>query len=254
MRGVCPMQRIKIIAGPCAVEDEEQTLTIAETLKKLGVKYFRGGIFKPRSSPYRWSGVGMDGIPLLYKVKDMGFKMVVEAMNPAQMELLYPVVDIFQIGSRNQQDSELLKVFGRQDKPVLLKRGMATTIEELVMAADFIISEGNENVFLCERGIRTFEPYTRNTFDINCIPAVKELCDHPIIADPSHGTGKVNLVIPVGMAAIAAGADGVMIEVHNNPAKAKTDGDQSLNLAEFELAMEKFEAVASAVGRALDVL
>jgi len=175
--------------------------------------------------------------------------IIVEAMNAEQIKILYPVVDIFQIGSRNMQSSELLKEFGRQDKPVLLKRGMGSTIEELIMAADFIRNEGNKNVLLCERGIRTFETYTRNTFDINCIPAVKSLCKMPIIADPSHGTGRRELVIPIALASIAAGADGLIIEVHNHPEKAKTDGPQSLTIEMFKEGMKKIKKVAEAVGK-----
>lgn len=243
------MSRVLLIAGPCAIETEKQALEVAMVMKKNNVDYYRGGLFKPRSSPYRWQGLGKEGIPILAEVKRLGLKVVTEAMNPQQIDLLYPIVDMFQIGSRNMQCSELLKVFGKQDKPVLLKRGMAATIEELVMAADFIMSEGNENVILCERGIRSFDPYVRNTFDIACIPAVKRLSDLPIVADPSHGTGRSDLVLPVALAAIAAGADGVMIEVHNKPEVALTDGEQSLNLDEFEYAVEKMKALAISLGK-----
>jgi len=232
-----------IIAGPCSVESEK-FINIAKAIKNAGATHLRGGLFKPRSSPFRWSGLGMDAIEFVIEAKRItGLPFVSEAMNPHQIEQLYPYVDIFQIGSRNQQASELLKEFGRQDKPVLLKRGMATTIEEFVMAADFVMNEGNENVILCERGIRTFEPYTRNTFDINCIPAVKNLCNLPIIADPSHGTGRRELVIPVACAAMAAGADGVMIEVHNSPEEAMTDGAQSLTIEQFAEGMSKLKGL-----------
>ena len=230
-----------IIAGPCAIEGEN-FIEIAKVVKKYGATHLRGGIFKPRSSPFRWSGLHEIAIPIAREAKRItGLPFVVEAMNCKQIELLYDVADFFQVGARNQQDSELLREFGRQDKPVILKRGMATTIEELIMAADFIISEGNPNVFLCERGIRTFETYTRNTFDVSCIPAVHDLCKLPIIADPSHGTGRTELVIPVALAAIAAGADGLMVEVHDNPAKAMTDGGQSLTFGEFARLMEKIK-------------
>lgn len=243
------MDKLTLIAGPCAIESIEQTMEIALAVKQVGVDYFRGGIFKPRSSPHRWDGIREPGIEILKEVKQLGLKIVTEAMSYSQIELLYPIVDVFQIGSRNMQDSELLRVFGQQDKPVVLKRGMGTTIEELVMAADFIKVMGNEKIWLCERGIRTFEPYTRNTFDINCIPAVKELSDLPIIADPSHGTGRRGLVIPIALAAVAAGVDGLMIEVHNDPDNAKTDGEQSLTIKQFFDAVPKIKKVAAAVGR-----
>lgn len=241
--------KICIIAGPCAVEGEN-FIEIAKAIKEAGADILRGGVFKPRSSPYRWQGMGEEGIRILKEAKRVtGLPIISEAMNPSQIKLLYDVVDVFQVGSRNMQSSELLKEFGKQDKPILLKRGMATTIEELIMAAEFIMNEGNKNVYLCERGIRTFEPYTRNTFDINCIPAVKSLSKLPIIADPSHGTGRRELVIPIALASIAAGADGVMIEVHNNPEKAKTDGPQSLTIDMFKECMEKMKKVAEAVGK-----
>lgn len=228
-----------IIAGPCSIEDKS-FINLSKQLKKLGATHIRGGAFKPRSSPFRWHGIGEEAFDIIKEMKaetDMPF--VCEAMSAKQIEQLYPLVDIFQIGARNQTDSELLKEFGRQDKPVIMKRGMATTIEEFIMYTDFIMSEGNTKVILCERGIRTFEPYTRNTFDINCIPAVKELCKLPIIADASHGTGRRSLVIPVTMAALMAGADGVMVEVHQNPEQAMTDGQQSLDLKMFEQLMNK---------------
>ncbi len=236
-----------IIAGPCSIEGEN-FIEIAKAVKQLGATHLRGGIFKPRSSPFRWSGLHEAAIPLAREAKRAtGLPFVVEAMNVKQLELLYDVADYFQVGARNQQDSELLREFGRQDKPVILKRGMATTIEEFVMAADFIISEGNKEVILCERGIRTFEPYTRNTFDINCIPAVRDLCSLKIIADPSHGTGRAELVAPVALAALAAGADGLMIEVHDSPQKAMTDGAQSLTFAEFGQLMRKAGLIMEAL-------
>ena len=228
-----------IIAGPCSIEDKS-FINLSKKLKELGATHIRGGVFKPRSSPFRWHGIGEEAFSLIKEMKaEVNLPFVSEAMNPKQIEQLYPLVDIFQIGARNQTDSELLKEFGRQDKPVIMKRGMATTIEEFVMYADYIISEGNPNVILCERGIRTFENYTRNTFDINCIPAVKELCNLPIIADASHGTGKRSLVIPVTMGALAAGADGIMVEVHQNPEQAMTDGQQSLTINMFAELMKK---------------
>ena len=237
-----------IIAGPCAIEGDN-FIEIAKVVKKYGATHLRGGIFKPRSSPFRWNGLHEIAIPLAREAKRVtGLPFVVEAMNCKQIELLYDVADIFQIGARNSQDSELLREFGRQDKPVILKRGMATTIEELIMSADFIISEGNKNVMLCERGIRTFETYTRNTFDVSCIPAVHDLCTLPIIADPSHGTGRAELVIPVTLAAVAAGADGIMIEVHDTPAKAMTDGQQSLTFGEFSRLMDQVKRLEALNG------
>lgn len=228
-----------IIAGPCSIEDKS-FINLSKKLKDLGATHIRGGAFKPRSSPFRWHGIGEEAFILIKEMKtETNMPFVCEAMNWKQIEQLYPLVDIFQIGARNQTDSELLKEFGRQDKPVIMKRGMATTIEEFVMYADYIISEGNPNVILCERGIRTFENYTRNTFDINCIPAVKELCNLPIIADASHGTGRRSLVIPVTMGALAAGADGIMVEVHQNPEQAMTDGQQSIDVKMFEELMNK---------------
>jgi len=234
-----------LIAGPCAVEGEN-FIKIALSVFKSGATHLRGGLFKPRSSPFRWSGIGLEGVEFVKEAKRLtGLPFVSEAMNPRQIEQLYDLVDVFQIGARNQQCSELLKEFGRQDKPVILKRGMATTIEEFVMSADFIMNEGNPNVILCERGIRSFETYTRNTFDISCIPSIKNLCNLPIIGDPSHGTGRRELVVPVALAAIAAGADGVMLEVHNKPEEALTDGPQSLTLKQFAEAVEKIKKIWS---------
>lgn len=223
-----------IIAGPCSVEGEN-FIEIAKRVKELGATHLRGGLFKPRSSPHRFSGLGMDGIEFVREAKRVtGLPFVSEAMSAKQIEQLYDIVDVYQVGTRNQTASELLREFGRQDKPVILKRGMATTIEEFVMYADYIMVEGNEKVILCERGIRTFENYTRNTFDLSCIPAVKALCDLPIIADPSHATGRRELVVPVAKGAISAGADGLLIEVHDNPEIALTDSAQSITYDQFE--------------------
>jgi len=239
--------RMFIIAGPCAVEGKVY-IEMAKGVQKAGATHLRGGIFKPRSSPYRWDGLGKKGLDLLIEAKkETGLPIVAEAMSQKQIEILYPHIDIFQIGTRNSQASELLKEFGRQDKPVILKRGMAMLIDEFIMAADFILSEGNHNVILCERGIRTFETYTRNTFDINCIAAVKHKCSLPIIADASHGTGVRELVVPVTLAALAAGADGAMIEVHSNPERAKTDGGQSLTMAQFEEAVKKMKLLKEVI-------
>ncbi len=222
-----------IIAGPCSVEGEN-FIEIAEFVKAQGATHIRGGLFKPRSSPHRFSGLGMEGLEFVKEAKRVtGLPFVSEAMSAKQIEQLYDIVDVFQVGTRNQTASELLREFGRQDKPVILKRGMATTIEEFVMYADYIMTEGNQNVILCERGIRTFENYTRNTFDLACIPAVKQLCDLPIIADPSHATGRRDLVVAVAKGALAAGADGLLIEVHDNPEMALTDSEQSITFDQF---------------------
>lgn len=234
-----------IIAGPCSVEGEN-FIEIALEVKRLGATHLRGGIFKPRSSPKRFNGLGIEGLEFVVEAKKQtGLPFVSEAMSPQQIEILYDYVDIFQIGTRNQTASELLREFGRQDKPVILKRGMATTIEEFVMYADYIMVEGNENVILCERGIRTFENYTRNTFDLSCIPAVKQLCDLPIIADPSHAVGRRELVVPVAKGALSAGADGLLIEVHNDPELALTDSAQSITFEQFEELMrwQKLQAL-----------
>ena len=223
-----------IIAGPCSVEGEN-FIEIAKFVKQQGATHLRGGLFKPRSSPHRFNGLGVEGLEFVVEAKRVtGLPFVSEAMSPKQIEGLYDYVDIFQIGTRNQTASELLREFGRQDKPVILKRGMATTIDEFVMYADYIICEGNENVILCERGIRTFENYTRNTFDLSCIPAVKQLCGLPIIADPSHAVGRRDLVVPVAKGAMSAGADGLLIEVHDNPEMALTDSAQSITFEQFE--------------------
>lgn len=230
-----------IIAGPCAIEGKE-FVDLAKQLKSLGATHIRGGVFKPRTSPHRWAGLGTDAIKWAVEMKEQtGMPLVAEAMHWKQIEQLYDVVDIFQIGSRNQTDSELLRDFGRQDKPVLLKRGMATSIEEFLMYTEYIRVEGNNKIILCERGIRTFETYTRNTFDINCIAAVRKITKMPILADPSHGTGRAELVIPIALAGLVAGADGLLIEVHNNPVLAKTDGRQSITVEEFKILMGKIE-------------
>ena len=236
-----------IIAGPCSVEGEN-FIEIAKGVKKAGATHLRGGVFKPRSSPYRWCGLGKEALPFVEEAKRVtGLPFVSEAMNPQQIEILYPYVDMFQVGTRNQTDTELLKEFGKQDKPVLMKRGWATMIEEFIMAADFILDKGNTSVILCERGISTFEHYTRNTFDINAIAAIKTLCKLPIIGDSSHGTGKRDLVTPVALASIAAGADGIMVEVHNDPDKAMTDPEQSITLEMFDTLVRKATKVWWAV-------
>lgn len=236
-----------MIAGPCSVEGEN-FIEIAKGVAKAGATHLRGGLFKPRSSPNRWHGLGLDAIEFVLEAKRVtGLPYVCEAMSAKQIELLYPYVDWFQIGTRNATNTELLKEIGRQDKPVVYKRGMAQTIEEFVMGADFILNEGNMNVVLCERGIRTFETYTRNTFDVNCIASVKTLTKLPIIADPSHSTGRAELVTPVACSGIAVGADGLIVEVHNEPALAMTDAEQSITIDEFKVLVAKTMKVWCAV-------
>lgn len=225
---------LTIMAGPCSVESEEQILEVARDVKKSGATMLRGGAFKPRTSPYSFQGKGVEGLRLLSLAKkDTGLPIVTELMEIHQLEY-FDDVDIIQIGARNMQNFNLLKEVGRQDKPVLLKRGMSATIEELLMSAEYVMSEGNENVILCERGIRTFETKTRNTLDLSAIPVLKKLTHLPIIIDPSHATGIADLVPPMAIAAVAAGADGVLIEVHNDPQHALCDGSQSLRPEVFD--------------------
>ncbi len=225
----------QIIAGPCSVESEEQMDRIGSFLDRLGIKLLRGGAFKPRTSPYSFQGLGFEGLEILNEIKQKyELKIVSEIMDPRDIEKSYEIIDIIQIGSRNMQNYSLLKEVGKTNKPILLKRGMSSKIKEWLMAAEYIESEGNEKIILCERGIRTFEDYTRNTLDLVSVPIIKSLSKYPIIVDPSHGTGRQELVLPSTKAALAIGADGVMIEVHPKPSKALSDGKQSLNFNEFE--------------------
>jgi len=222
------------IAGPCSVESEEQIISVAQSVKASGADILRGGAFKPRTSPYAFQGLRDEGIQLLLKAKQVtGMPIITELMNINDLNL-FADVDIIQIGARNMQNFDLLKEIGKTRKPVLLKRGLSNTLQELLMSAEYIMSEGNENVILCERGIRTFETFTRNTLDISAIPALHELSHLPVVVDPSHATGKSKLVAPMAAAAVAAGADGLMIEVHNNPSCALCDGAQSLTPAQFD--------------------
>ena len=221
------------MAGPCSVESEEQVMEIARAVKAAGATMLRGGAFKPRTSPYDFQGLKADGIELLLKAKkETGLPIVTEIMNANHLSL-FEEVDVIQVGARNMQNFELLKELGRTNKPILLKRGLANTLKELLMSAEYIMAGGNENVILCERGIRTFETYTRNTLDISAVPMLRELTHLPIIIDPSHATGVARLVKPMALAAAAAGADGLMIEVHNDPAHALCDGPQSLTPSAF---------------------
>ena len=239
-----------VMAGPCAVETEEQAMSTARAVKAAGATVLRGGAFKPSTSPYGFRGLGEEGLKLLAQAKqETGLPLVTEVLTPGDIELVLRYADILQVGARNMQNFILLDEVGKAKKPVLFKRGLSATIEEWLLAAEYILSQGNREVILCERGIRTFETYTRNTLDISAIPTIHKLSHLPIIADPSHGTGRWDLVTPLALAAVAAGANGVMIEVHPTPETALKDGAQSLTFANFERLMTQLAPVAAAVGR-----
>ena len=241
---------LAVIAGPCAVESREVTLETARAVRAAGGAALRGGAFKPRSSPYSFRGMGGEGLEILAEARVVsGLPIVTEVLTPGDVEAVAAVADCLQIGARNMQNYSLLDAVGEQTKPVLLKRGMSATIEELLLSAEYILARGNRNVILCERGIRTFERYTRNTFDINAIPMLKRLSHLPVLADPSHGTGKWYLVAPIALAAVAAGADGLIVEVHPSPDHALSDGFQSLSFDNFRALMAAVPHVARAVGR-----
>ena len=243
-----------LIAGPCAVESEEQLFAIAKGVSDLGIKYMRGGAYKPRTSPYAFQGLGKRGLQLLKKASELyNVKIVTEVMDTSLIEEVYDYADILQVGSRNAKNYTFLKELGKIDKPILLKRGMSSTINEWLLAAEYIMLGGNENVILCERGIRTFDTSVRNTMDLAAIPLVKELSHLPVIADPSQGTGKRSLVIPMSLAAIAAGADGVMLEVHNDPEEALSDGFQSLYLDSMAELITSLKRQAQASGRTFNL-
>lgn len=243
---------VSVIAGPCSVESEEQIMTIAELVKKSGVKILRGGAFKPRSSPYSFQGLGEEGLKLLRKAGDTyGLLVITEILENSMIDLVYKYTDIFQVGARNMQNYSLLKELGSAKKPVMLKRGLSATVEDWLMSAEYILSNGNPNVFLCERGIRTFETYTRNTFDISAIPVVHKRSHLPVFADPSHATGLRDKVIPMARAAVAAGADGLMVEVHHDPEKALSDGPQALLPNQFEEMMTQVRLIANVIGRTM---
>jgi 3-deoxy-7-phosphoheptulonate synthase len=234
-----------VIAGPCAVESEEQIDEIARALSQVGVRVLRGGAFKPRTSPYSFQGLGESGLRYLRAAADRtGMKIVTEALSSSELPLVSEYTDILQIGSRNMQNFPLLKAAGKQNRPVLLKRGMNATVEEFLLAAEYVLESGNRNVLLCERGIRTFEKATRNTLDINAVPLIKQISHLPILVDPSHASGKRNLILPLSRAALAAGADGIMIEVHNHPDAAKSDGSQSIDFAAFNEVLASVKAFA----------
>lgn len=245
-------KKIPVIAGPCAVESLAILMKIGKEVKKSGATFIRGGAFKPRSSPYSFQGLGEEGMKILSETsKAVGLPVVTEIMDPRDIEVILKYTDIIQIGARNMQNFRLLQEVGSHKKPVLLKRGLSATIKELLMAAEYIMSQGNNKVILCERGIRTFETATRNTLDLNAIPVLKKLSHLPVVVDPSHGAGKWDLVSPMSKAAVAAGADGLLIEVHTNPAEALSDGEQSLKPENFKVLMKELRLVARAVGRTI---
>ncbi|GAC1680485.1 MAG: 3-deoxy-7-phosphoheptulonate synthase [Candidatus Acidiferrum sp.] len=245
--------KIALVAGPCAVETEEQCLTIAERLQKTGVRLFRGGAYKPRTSPYSFQGHGESGLKILSNVrKKYGFGIITEAIDNESLDLVEEYADVIQIGARNMQNFSLLKRAGRAKKPVLLKRGMSATLDEFLMAAEYILSEGNYNVMLCERGVRTFADHSRNTLDLSVIPAVKKRSHLPILVDPSHGTGIRHKVLPLSRAAIAVGADGLLVEVHHQPEKALSDGMQSLLPEDFATLVEEVRQIANVLHRTVN--
>ena len=243
-------EKIALIAGPCSVESAEQITNIASSVKMCGAGFLRGGAFKPRTSPYSFQGLELQGLELLKLAKKKtGLPIVTEIMSTSMIEKFNEEVDIIQVGARNMQNFDLLKELGKIKKPILLKRGLSATIEELLMSAEYIMAGGNEQVILCERGVRTFENYTRNTLDLSAIPVIKKLSHLPIIIDPSHATGKSWMVEPLSKAAIAAGADGLIIEVHNDPKNALCDGQQSITPEEYKILLEKLKKIANAVDR-----
>lgn len=249
-RNIIGGKKIHVIAGPCSVENRAMIVAVAEDVKKAGVTFLRGGAFKPRTSPYTFQGLGEEGLLYLSEAKKRtGLPIVTELMDPRDLDLMVKYADIIQIGARNMQNFRLLLEVGAVKKPVLLKRGLSATIKEWLMSAEYIMSRGNHEVILCERGIRTFETATRNTLDLSSVPLLKQLTHLPVIVDPSHGVGKWDLVAPMARAAIAAGADGLMIEVHPNPEDAMSDGEQSLKPDQLHQLMKELKAIAEAVGR-----
>jgi len=244
---------VGMVAGPCAIETREQTFTIAEAVRASGARLFRGGAYKPRTSPYSFQGMGEEGLKILAEVRDkFGLGVITEAIDNESLDLVEKYADVIQIGARNMQNFSLLKRAGRARKPVLLKRGMSATLDELLMAAEYIMSEGNYNVILCERGVRTFTDHTRNTLDLSVVPAVQRLSHLPIVVDPSHGTGRRNKVLPLSRAAVAVGADGILVEVHHDPARALSDGPQSILPEEFSQLMREARDIAAVLGRTLN--
>jgi len=243
-------KNLAIIAGPCAIESREQAFAVAENVHRAGAQFFRGGAYKPRTSPYSFQGLAEDGLRIMAEIREQfGLKIITEAIDNESLELVEEYADVIQIGARNMQNFSLLKKAGRAKKPVMVKRGMSATLEEFFMAAEYVMSEGNYNVVLCERGVRTFADHTRNTLDLSIVPAVQRLSHLPIVVDPSHGTGKRNKVTPLSRAAVAVGADGLIVEVHNNPDKALSDGMQSLYPEQFDELMVQVRQIAAVLGR-----
>ncbi len=245
-------EEIIVMAGPCSVESEEQIDQCAAHVAAHGASFLRGGAFKPRTSPYSFQGLGEDGLKIMRQAADRhDLNVITEVMEIGQIDLIYPYTDVFQIGARNMQNFPLLKEIGKGDKPVFLKRGASATIDEWLMSAEYVLSQGNPHVILCERGIRTFETYTRNTLDLSAVPVLNKMSHLPVIVDPSHGTGLRGKVIPMARAAVAAGADGIMVEVHPDPPSAKSDGPQSLYFEQFVELMQQVRMIAEALGRTL---
>ena len=241
---------LAVIAGPCSIESRQQAFEIAEQVAKAGAQFFRGGAYKPRTSPYVFQGLGLEALQIMAEIRErFGMRIVTEAIDHQSLELVGEWADVIQIGARNMQNFALLKMAGRLRKPVLLKRGLSATLDEFLMAAEYVMSEGNYQVILCERGVRTFTDHTRNTLDLSIIPAVQRVSHLPILVDPSHGTGKRDSVLPMARAGVAAGADGVIVEVHNHPEKALSDGPQSLYPEQFDRMMDELEQIAPVVGR-----
>jgi 3-deoxy-7-phosphoheptulonate synthase len=243
---------LAIIAGPCSIESREQAFAIAEQVAASGAQFFRGGAYKPRTSPYAFQGLGLDALKIMAEIREkFGLRIVTEAIDSQSLELVAEWADVIQIGARNMQNFSLLKHAGRLRKPVLIKRGLSATLDEFLMAAEYVMSEGNYEVILCERGVRTFTDHTRNTLDLSIIPAVRRLSHLPILVDPSHGTGKRDSVLPMARAAVAAGADGILVEVHDHPEKALSDGPQSIYPGQFARMMDELEQIAPVVSRGL---
>ena len=243
---------LAVIAGPCSIESREQAFAIAEQVAAAGAQFFRGGAYKPRTSPYAFQGLGIEALKIMAEIREkFGLRIVTEALDTETLDLVAEWADVIQIGARNMQNFSLLKKAGRLRKPVLIKRGMSATLEEFLMAAEYVMSEGNYEVILCERGVRTFTDHTRNTLDLSIVPALRHVSHLPILVDPSHGTGRRDSVLPMARAAVAAGADGVIVEVHNHPEAALSDGPQSLYPAQFATMMSEIEKIAPVVGRHL---
>ena len=244
---------IAMVAGPCAIETQQQAFAVAERVKKAGARLFRGGAYKPRTSPYSFQGLGEPGLKILAEVRDrFGLGIVTEAIDNESLDLVEKYADVIQIGARNMQNFSLLKRAGRSQKPVLLKRGMSATLDEFLMAAEYLMSEGNYNIILCERGVRTFSDHTRNTLDLSMIPAVQRRSHLPIVVDPSHGTGKRHKVLPLSRAAVAVGADGLLVEVHNDPDRALSDGMQSILPDEFDALIQEVRQIAGVLNRTIN--